>query len=130
MKVRVLGGETLEFFAIIKILLAAHPEQQPELMVLMPLRIGEQPVQHRTEGSNAGPGRDENRMAHRRTQNEIAERTLKGDLRAFREAAKMVGHESVVDAVQAKCDTAIFRGRRGDRVGAGDFLALRRCGFE
>src|ERR1700688_1775386 len=97
MKVVMLGCELLELLAIVEILFSPRAEEQPEVPSLMASLLSQQPVQHGAEGSDARSSRDEDRIAQRRPQNEIAERSLKGNLRAFVESAKMVRHKTILD---------------------------------
>src|SRR5208282_222386 len=124
MKVSVLGGQTFELLTIINVLFAARAEEQPELASLMTVAFRQQPVQHGAEGRYAGSGGDEHGVAQGRAQNEIAKRPLKRDLSAFVETAEMVGHESILHAIQAEGDMSVAGGRRRDRIGAGHLLAI------
>ncbi len=128
-KVGMIGGELFEFVAVINILGLAGSEEEPELMILMAFFFGEQPVQHRAEGGDTGSSGDEDGVAKGRTESEISEGTLKGDGGARFEVAEMVGHESVLDAVEAEGDPSVFGGSRSDGVGTGDFFAFGRGGF-
>src|SRR5208282_1346053 len=108
MEVIVLGGDLLKLLAIINVLLAAHAEQQPELLPTMTGVFGQQPVQHGAEGRDSGSGGDEHGVTQRRAQDEIAERPLKRDLRAFVETAEIVRHESILYSIQAEGEVPVF----------------------
>src|SRR5664279_420804 len=90
MKVNVVGGETFKLLAIVNVLFAPRAEEQPELTFLMTVAPGQQPVHHGAERRDSGPSRNEHGVTRRRTQNEIAERPLKHDLRALIETAEIV----------------------------------------
>src|SRR5208282_2235137 len=112
MKVGVFGGQLFELVAIVNVLLAARPEEQPETALLMvfvflTISLGQQPVQHGAEGRDSGSGGDEHGISERRSQNKIAERSLKLDVGAFVETAQIVRHESIVHAVQAEGDVSV-----------------------
>src|SRR4029077_14250890 len=89
MKVGVFGGETFKLFAIVSVLLAARAEQQPELASKMTFALRQQPVQHGAERRDPGSSGNEHSVAQGRAQNEIAERSLKRNRRAFVETAEI-----------------------------------------
>src|SRR5260370_12878925 len=95
MKIVMLCSQTFKLIAIVNVLLAARAEEQPELVSLMTGAFCQQPGQHGAEGRDPGSGGDEHGVTQRRTQNEIAERSLKHNLRAFVEIAEIVRHESI-----------------------------------
>src|SRR5580700_1727404 len=124
MKVVMLPRQSLELLAIIKVWNRARPKQQPELMPLMPLRVRQQPVQHRAKRSNPRPRRDQNRVAQRRTQNKTPERPLKRYLRALLQTAQIVRHETLFHPIQAESEMPILARRRRDRIGARHLFPL------
>src|SRR5258708_21516578 len=124
LKRAMLCGQALEVLAIVNVFFSAHPEQQRELMSLMPGKIFQQPVQNRSKGSDAGSRGDEHRVPQRRTEDEAAEGTLKSDFLALCHVAEVVRHEAVLDTIQAECETTVVRRRRRDRICACDFLAV------
>src|ERR1700722_19199113 len=79
-KVRMSMGKIQKLFVIINVLFVAVAEQKPELFFLMARFVGQQPANHRAERSDACAGGDEDRIPHRRPKNEIAKRTLAGNL--------------------------------------------------
>src|SRR5450631_33453 len=129
MKLGMVGGEPFKLLAIINVLLAARAEEQPELASLMAVALGQQPMQHGAERRNPGSSGDEHGVAQRRAQNEITERPLKRNLRAFGEAAEMVRHKSILHAIQAEGDMPVL-GRRGrDRIRASHLLSVGSRGL-
>src|SRR5277367_5175453 len=119
-----LGRQSCKLLAIINVLLVARAEQEPESASLMTVVLRQQPMQHGSEGRNSSSGRNEDGVAQGRAQNEIAEWSLKRNVRAFLQIAEIVRHESIGNAVQAEGDVSIC-GRRGRyRIGACDFLAV------
>src|ERR1019366_4630405 len=129
MKVGVLGGQMLELLAIVNVLLAARAEHQPELVSLMTVTLRQQPVQHGTKRRDSGSRGNEHGVTEGRAQNEIAERSLKRDLRARVEIAEIVRHESILHAIQAEGDAAILGRWRRNRIRTGHLLAIGRRGL-
>ena len=80
-------------------------------MSTMLLRVREQPVQHGAERCDPGSRGNENGIAQRRSQGEIAERTLERDLLACAQIAEIVRHETILNAVQTERDVAVGRRR-------------------
>src|ERR1700732_3276209 len=89
----------------------------------MPRLFRQQPVQHRTEGCDAGSRRNKNRVLQRRPQNKIAEWTLAGNLVSFFHGAQKVRHEAILHAIEAEYEMLVIRGRGGNRICARDFFA-------
>jgi len=83
-------------------------------------------VQHGANGGDAGSGGNENGIAHRRVQDEIAEWSLAAELFAVFHVAKEVRHEAVLYAVHAKGNATVFRRGRSDRVSSCEFFAIRQ----
>src|SRR5580658_1476666 len=129
MEIDVVSSETLKLLAIINVPLAARAEQQPELVSLMTVALRQQPVQHGAERSDPCARSHERGVAERWAQDEISERPLERDMRAFFEAAEIVRHESIVHAIQAKGDVPVLGGRRCDRVRARHLLAIGSVGL-
>src|SRR5260370_2963949 len=116
MKIVMLFRQTLKLIAIVNVLLAARAEEQPELASLMPVAARQQPVQHGAEGGDPGSSGNEHGVTQRWTQNEVAERPLKRNLRAFLEIAEIVRHESILHAIEAEGDVSVLGGRGGDGI--------------
>src|SRR5581483_1349470 len=90
----------------------------------------QQPMQHGAEGRDPSAGSNEDRVTHRWTQNEVAERPLAADLVPSSHVANKVGHVAILHAVQAKGEASIlpatfFRWRRGNGISASDLFAIR-----
>src|SRR6266487_5877290 len=102
MKILVLSRELQKFVVIINVLLGAITEDKPELLALVTRVIGQQPMKHRAKRGDASAGCNEDRLAHGRTQDEVAKRTLATDHIPFLHIAKEVGHESVLHTVEAQ----------------------------
>src|SRR5208282_77392 len=113
-KVGVSGRQLVKLLAIVNVPLAARAEQQPELASLVTVALRQQPVQHGAEGRDPCPRGNERSVTERRTQDEIAERPLERDVRAFFETAEIVRHKSIVHAIQAKGEVPVLGGRRRD----------------
>src|SRR3954451_2529454 len=109
---------------VVNVLLSTAAEEQTQLLVLMPRWVCQQPVQHGTEGSDAGTGCDEDSFAHRGAKNEITKWPLARNLVALVHVAEKIRHEAVLHAIEAQGKVAICRWRRGDRVGPRNFLAI------
>src|SRR5205085_5080217 len=95
-EVRMFSRELHEFLVIINIFFSAASEKQKESPALMAGRISQQPVQHGAERRNACPGCNQDGVAQWRTQNEIAKRTLTGNLFALFHVTQKVRHEAVL----------------------------------
>ena len=72
-----------------------------------------QALQHRPKRRNPGPRGNEQRVAERRTQDEIPEGALKRYLCTFFQITKIIRHKAVLHAIQAKRKTSVRRRRRG-----------------
>src|SRR5260370_6806294 len=88
-----------------------------------------EPVQHGTKRRNAGSRGYEHGVTQGWAQDEIAERSLKRNLRAFVETAEIVRHESILHAIQAEGDAAVLGRRRRNRIRAGHLFALGSGGL-
>ncbi len=108
MKILVLSRELQKFVVIINVLLGAIAEDKPELLALVARVIGQQPMEHRAKRGDAGAGGNENRIAHRRAQDEIAEWTLAADRITFLHVAKKGGHESVQYTVETEREVRVL----------------------
>ena len=87
-------------------------------------------MEHGTERRDPCAGSNENRIAHGRAQDEIAEWPLTAYFLAFFHVAKKIGHEAVLHAVQTQGELVAVRRRGSDGVGAGDLFAIGFVGFE
>src|SRR5882724_11552984 len=106
-----LGGEVQKFLVVVNVVFSPVAEEQPKLLVLMARRIGQQPMQHGTERSDTGAGGDEDGIAQRWTQDEIAERPLAGDVIALFHVAEKIRHEAVLYPVEAESESGVLSGR-------------------
>src|ERR1035441_82896 len=90
----------------------------------MTIALRQQPMQHRAERRDPGSSCNKYGVTERRAQDEIAERSLKRDLRAFVETAEIVRHKSILHAIQAEGDLPLRGRRRRDRIRARHLLAI------
>src|SRR5437870_11467097 len=107
MKVGMLRSETQEFVVIVNIFFGSVAKQEPQLSSLMARLIAQQPVQHRAKRRDARAGRNENRVAYRRAQDEVTERALATNLILFFHVAEKVRHEPVLHAIKTECEARI-----------------------
>src|SRR5438105_13822605 len=108
MKILVLSRELQKFVVIINVLLGAIAEDKPELLALVTRVIGQQPMKHRAKRGDASAGCNEDRLAHGRAQDEIAERTLAADHIPFLQVAKEIGHESILYPVETEREVRVL----------------------
>ena len=66
----------------------------------------------------------------RRSQDEVSERPLAGDLFSLFHVAEKIGHEAVLHPVEAEREAIVLSGRGRDGIGAGDFFAVGLVGLE
>src|ERR1700730_10032748 len=99
---------------VVNIVFGAIAKHQPELLVLMPRRIRQQPMQHGTERRNTGAGRDEDGVAQWRPQDEVAERPLAADFLALFHVAEKIGHKAILHPTQTKCEAVVVSRRGSD----------------
>ena len=109
---------------VVNIGFSAVAEQQPELPLLMTNRVRQQPMQHGAKRRHAGSGGDEDGIAQRRPQDEIAERPLAADRFAYFHVTEEIRHEAVLHPVEAECKAIVLSRRGGDGVGPGDLFAV------
>src|SRR3984893_7497130 len=101
-------------------------KEQPEMLLLMPSGIGEQPMQHGTERCDTRAGGDKDGIVQGRPQDKVTERPLASDFLAFFDVAEKVRHEAVLHAVQAE-SKPVFVFRRGrDGIITVDFSTVSR----
>src|SRR5258707_4686152 len=87
-------------------------------------------MKHGAERSDPRARCNEDRIAHRRPQNKIAERPLTANLVAFFHIAEKVRHEPILYTIEAEHEARVFSWRRGDGVSAGEFLSIGPDLFE
>ena len=109
---------------IVQVALVAIPKQKPDLLVLMSRGIGEQPVQHRAERSDARASRNEEGVAHGRVQNEVTEWSLQGNLFTFLHVAEKIGHEPILHSIQTESEAIVLGWSRADGIGTRDFFSV------
>src|SRR5713101_222503 len=90
MKLLVFACELQKLLVIVDVFFAAVSEHQPQFFALVSGGISQHPMQHRTERGDTRASGNENRVAHGRAQNEIAERSLAGNLPSFFHVAEKI----------------------------------------
>ncbi len=96
----------------------------------MTSRVGQQPVQHRTERRDSGAGGDEQGIAQRRPQDKVAEWSLAADFFILFHVAKKIRHEAVLHPVQTESQSVVLSGRGSDGISAGNLFAVGLVGLK
>ena len=122
-EVGVVARHFLKLGAIEKIRFVADAEQQ-RVCRRAARQIG---FQHRTEGSDAGAGGNHESVTLWDRESEGPERRRHLNHSTRSETEQVRRKRTVLDDVQAQLESTL-RGRRGDRVGAGDDSAVDRVG--
>src|ERR1700733_2890088 len=99
-KIGALGGQAHKFLVIVNVSLKTAAINQPELLALVSRVLPENPAQHGAKGSDSSAGGNKDRIPQGRTQDEIAEWPLAGELLAFSHITQEIGHEAVRHAVE------------------------------
>lgn len=119
-EVLVLPGELLKFFAVINIFFVPGAVEEPELVALVTLGVLEEPSQHAAKGRNPRAGGDEDGVLQLFMENEVPVRAVEVDEVADFTVAEVVGHEAVLDTVEAEVELAVAKRVGSDGIGAGD----------
>ena len=125
MKIGMTPLHLLEFFAVVNAIFVARPINQPVLVPLVAVWIGEEPLRHAAKWRDARAGSNEEPFGSRLAHYEQSVRPVKGDARADLEIAEPVRHKAVVDAIQADIEGRVITRRRRDGIRARVNLAVR-----
>ncbi len=105
-----------KFVAVVKPGLIARAIQQPELAILMPLRLLKQPLRHSPHRSDTSTGRDKHGVLMWLTKSEHAVRPMEVHDLSFLQVAQPVRQKTFFHAIQAQVERGQGTGSAGNRV--------------